>query len=188
MPLVLCRAMLRLKETAMRARLACALFVASVLACASLPAAAQVTRSTTQPQQSSLEPTPPAPRLLQSPESTEGSGARFFTFARDAQARVPQILRAPKLWLTEATVDLPATCAHILIYVAPPSADDRMMIKAPRDDRNPTPSFQGLQPCRRDFRPLFYAALGPPFRFLKPLRPDSQPQGSEKPSSLTQPK
>ena len=166
-------------------RMLCALVVASVWECASLPAAAQVNPTTTQSPQSSVERTPPAPKSLQSLEPIEKNTTGFWSLLRGAQARAPQILQAPS---PEATAALPRTCAHILIYVAPPSADDKMMIKVPKDDSNPTPTYQGLPPCSRDFRPLFFAALGPAFRFMKPGRTDSPPTGSEKPSSLTQPK
>lgn len=172
----------------MNIQMACTLFVAVTFAGAFLPAAAQVTPAPSQQQQSSLEQNPPAHRFLQAPEVRERTSARFFTFNRDAQARTPQILQGPSLEQTEATADLPSTCAHILIYVAPPSADDKMMIKLPRDDSNPTPTFQGLPPCRRDYRPMFFAGLGPEFRFMKPGRPDSPLHGLEKPSSLTPPK
>lgn len=172
----------------MKSRMACALFVAPALAWACLPAAAQVNPTPGQPQQSSLERTPSPPKVLQSPEATERSGTRFFTFTRDAQARKPQILQGPSPMQTEARADIPRTCAHILIYVAPPSADDKMMIKLPRDDSDPAPTFEGLPPCRRDFRPLFFAGLGKEFRFMKPGRTAPTLPGLEKPSSLTQPK
>lgn len=172
----------------MHIRMACTLFLASTFASAFLPASAQVTPEPAQQQQSSLERNPPAHRSLQASEVTERTGARFFTFSRDGQARTPQILQGPSLEQTEATADLSPTCAHILIYVAPPSADDKMMIKLPMDDSNPTPTYQGLPPCRRDFRPLFFAALGREFRFMKPGRTDPPFPGLEKPSSLTPPK
>lgn len=168
----------------MHVRMACTLLAASALACTSLPA--QVNSTTAQPQQS-LERNAPARKSMRAPEATERTGPRFFTFTKDAQGRTPQILQGPSPMQTEATADL-RTCAHILIYVAPPSADDRMMIKVPRDDNNPTPTYQGLPPCRRDFRPMFFAALGQEFRFMKPGRPDSPLPGLEKPSGLTQPK
>jgi hypothetical protein len=179
--------MLRVEETAMQARMACTLFVVSALGWASLPAAAQVNTTTAQTQKSSVERTPPAAKSLQSPESTERTVVRFFSDQRDAQGR-PRILEIPHAGQTAAATELPPTCAHILVYVAPPSADDQMMIKVPRDESNPTPTYQGLPPCRRDFRPMFFAALGPAFRFMKPGRTDALPPGSEKPSSLTQPK
>lgn len=148
----------------------------------------------TQPQQSSLERTQPAHKSLQALEATERASARLFTVTQDAQAPTPQILKGPRILQgpspgqTAATADLPRSCAHILVYVAPPSADDKMMIKVPWDDSNPTPTFQGLPPCSRDFRPMFFATLGPEFRFMKPGRNDSPLPGLEKPSSLTQPK
>ena len=187
-PLPLSCVMLGGEETAMHIRMACTLFVASTFAGAFLPAAAQVTPAPAQQQQSPLERNPPAHRSLQAPEVTERTSARFFTFSRDVQARTQQILQGPSQEQTEAAADLPPTCAHILIYVAPPSADDRMMIKLPRDYSNPTPAFQGLPPCRRDYRPMFFAGLGPEFRFVKPGGPDSPLPGLEKPSSLTPPK
>jgi hypothetical protein len=172
----------------MRAGMPCTLLAASVWACASLPAAAQVNPTTAQSPQSSLERTPPLPKSLQSLEPIEKNSMGFWSLLRGSQARSPQILQAPSPEQTEATAELPRTCAHILIYVAAPSADDKMMIKLPKDDSNSTPTYQGLPPCSRDFRPLFFAALGPAFRFMKPGRTDSPPAGSEKPSSLTQPK
>lgn len=187
-PLRLSCAMLGGEETAMKARMACTLFVASALAGAFLPASAQVNPAPAQPQQPSTEQTAQAQKPLQASEATERAGARLFTFAREAQTQTPQILQGPSQGQTEATAAPPRTCAHILIYVAPPSADDKMMIKLPGDDSNPTPTFHGLPPCRRDFRPLFFAALGPEFRFMKPGRPDSPLPGLERPSSLTQPK
>ncbi len=172
----------------MRALMPCTLLAASVWACASLPAAAQVNPTTAQSPQSSLERTPPAPKALQSAEPIEKTSTKFWSPLRDAQARAAQILQAPSPEQTEATAEPPRTCAHILIYVVPPSADDKLMIKLPKDDSNSTPTYQGLPPCSRDFRPLFFAALGPAFRFMKPGRTDSLPAGSEKPSSLTQKK
>lgn len=172
----------------MLARTLWALVVASVWACASRPAAAQANPTTAQSRQSSLERTPPAPKSLQSLEPIEKTTTGFWSLLPGAQARAPQILQAPSPEQTEATAARPRTCAHILIYVAPPSADDKMMIKLPEDDSNPTPTYQGLPPCSRDFRPLFFAALGPSFKIMKPGRTDSVPTGSEKPSSLRQPK
>lgn len=171
----------------MKARMACTLFAVFALAGAFLPASAQVNPTPLKPQPPT-EQDPLAQKSLQAPEATERTGARLFTFARDAQARAPQILQGPSQGQTETTADLPRTCAHILIYVAPPSTDDKMMIKMPRDDSNPTPTYQGVPACRRDFRALFSAALGPEFRFMKPGRPDLPPSGLEKPSSLIQPK
>lgn len=177
----------------MQSRMACALIVVSALAWASLPAAAQVNPAPA-PQQSSSERTQSTQKALQSPETNERAGARFFTFTGNAQARTPQILQGPQMQQglspgqTEATADLPRTCAHILIYVAPPSADDKMMIKLSRENSDATPTFQGLPACPRDFRPLFFATLGQEFRFMKPGRTDSPLPGLEKPSSLTQPK
>jgi hypothetical protein len=171
----------------MKIPMACALFAASALAGALLPAAAQVNPGPAQPQQPSTERTPPLPKVSRSPEPTETTGARLLTDPRDVQARTPLILQAPNLEQTEAASELPRTCAHILIYVAPPTADDKMMIKVPRDDST-VPTYQGLPPCSRDFRPLFFAALGPVFRFMKPGRPEAPPPASEKPSGLTQPK
>lgn len=170
----------------MHIRMACTLFVASGLAWASLPAAAQVNPTTSQTQKSSVQQTPPAAKSLQTPEPADKPMVRFFSDQRDAQGRPLRILEIPAQ--AEAATDLPQTCAHILIYVAPPSADDQMMIKAPKDESNPKPTFQGLPPCRRDFRPMFFAALGPEFRFMKPGRPDLPLPSLEKPSSLTQPK
>lgn len=178
----------QVEVTAMHVRMACTLFVAFALAWASLPAAAQVNPSTAQTQKSSVQQTPPAAKVLQTSEPAEKPVVRFFSDQRDAQGRLLRIPETPNPRQTDVATDLPRTCAHILIYVAPPSADDQMMIKAPRDESNPTPTFQGLPPCRRDFRPMFFAALGPEFRFMKPGRPDSPRPGLEKPSSLTQPK
>lgn len=172
----------------MHVRMACTLFVACALAWASLPAAAQVNPSTVQTQKRSVEQTPPAAKSLQSPESGEKGVVGFFSDHPDAQGRSRRILDIPNPRQTEAATDLPRTCAHILIYVAPPSADDQMMIKVPKDESNPTPAYQGVPPCRRDFRPMFFAVLEPEFRFMKPGRPDSPRPGLEKPSSLTQPK
>lgn len=170
----------------MHVRMACTLFVASALAWASLPAAAQVNPTTAQTQKSSVQQTPPVAKSLQTSEPAEKPAVRFFSDQRDAQGKPLRILEIPSQ--AEAATDLPQTCAHILIYVAPPSADDQMMIKVPKDESNPTPTFQGLPPCRRDFRPMFFAALGPEFRFIKPGRPDSPLPSLEKPSRLIQPK
>jgi hypothetical protein len=172
----------------MHARMACTLFAASALAWVSLPAAAQVNSTTAQTQKLSAEPAPLAAKSLQTPEPADKPVVRFFSDQRDPQGGHRRILEILNPGQAEAATDLPRTCAHILIYVAPPSADDQMMIKAPRDESNPTPTFQGLPPCRRDFRPMFFAALGPKFRFMKPGRPDSPLPPLEKPSSLTQPK
>lgn len=172
----------------MRARMACTLFVALALPGVFLPAAAQVNPAPARPQQPSPEWTLLAHNSLQTSEATERTGVRFFTFTRDAQAPTPQILQGLSPMQTEVTADIPRTCAHILIYVAPPSADDKMMIKLPTDDSNPTPTFQGLPPCRGDFRPLFFAAPGKEFRFMKPGRTDPMLPRLEKPSSPTPPK
>lgn len=172
----------------MHVRMACTLFAASGLAWASLPAAAQVNPTTSQTQISSVQQTPPAAKSLQTPEPADKPVVRFFSDQRDPQGGTRRILEIPNPGQTEAATDLPRTCAHILIYVAPPGADDQMMIKVPRDESNPTPTFQGLPPCRRDFRPMFFAAVGPEFRFMKPGRPDLPRPGLEKPSSLAQPK
>lgn len=178
----------------MQSRMACALVVVSALAWVSLPAAAQVNPAPAQPEQSSFERTPSTQKVLPSPETNERAGTRFFTFTRNTRARTQQILQGPQIQQglgpgqTEATANLPRMCAHILIYVAPPSADDKMMIKLSREDTDASPTFQGLPPCPRDFRPLFFAALGQELRFMKPGRTDSPLPGLEKPSSLTQPK
>jgi hypothetical protein len=165
----------------MKVLMACALFAASALAGAFVPAAAQVNPGPAPPQQPSTKRTPPLPKVLRFPE--------LLTDPRDVQAGTPLILQAPNPEQSEAASELPGACAHILIYMAPPSADDKMMIKVHRDDSNPVPTYQGLPPCSRDFRPLFLTALGPAFRFqLKPGRPEAPPPASEKPSGLTQPK
>ena len=109
----------------MKARMACTLFVASGLAWASLPAAAQVDPTTAQTQKSSVQQTPPAAKPLPTPEPADKPVVRFFSDPRDPQGGPRRILEIPNPEQAEAATDLPRTWAHILIYVAPPGADDQ---------------------------------------------------------------
>lgn len=72
----------------------------------------------------------------------------------------------------DAEVEPPPSCAHILIYAAPPNSDTKMIIEAPSEVFGTMPAFKSLPPCSRDFRTKVVLPQGP-FVWLRPLRNDS---------------
>src|SRR5882762_6002769 len=53
-------------------------------------------------------------------------------------------------------------CAHIVIYQAP-TMDSEMIKESPRAFARNMPTFEGLQPCCRDFRRVMAIPQGAPF-------------------------
>ena len=53
-------------------------------------------------------------------------------------------------------------CAHIVIYQAP-TMDSEMIKESPRAFARNMPTFEGLQPCCRDFRRVMVIPQGAPF-------------------------
>jgi len=170
----------------MRVQVACTLSVILASACVLLPAAAQVKPAVAQSSQPLSERTPPAPKSPEGPKQTEKGNDLpiYINLLRDAQENTLQLRSLPSLVQSDATAGPPLSCAHILIYQAPPT-DSRMIIEAPKENSEPAPTYQGLPPCSGDFRPRFFITQVLKPRFMKPARTDQVPADSEKrPASL----
>ncbi len=172
----------------MRVRMACTLSVILASTCASLPVEAQVKPAAAQFPKAPPDRTPTAPKFSEGPKRTEkGSDLPLYNLVREAQENTLQLREElPKLSPGDAAAGPPASCAHILIYEAPPT-DSKMIIEAPKDYSEPEPIYQGLPPCSGDFRPRFFLTRVPAPKLMKPARTDSSPPGSDKHSSSVRP-
>ena len=161
----------------MRVQVACTLSVILASACVLLPAAAQVKQAP----QSAPERTPPVPNSSEGPKRTEKENnlPRNINLLRDAQENTLLLRNLPIMVQGDGAIRFQASCAHILIYQAPPT-DSRMIIEVPKDSAEPDTTYQGLPPCNGDFRPRFFVTQLPLPKFMKPARTDQPPAGSEK--------
>src|SRR5215467_11178439 len=101
----------------MRIRMARTLSVGCVLACASIPAAAQVNPQATQLPQSS-EKTLPATKPSESATDSGKIRVRLYSDPQDAQGDIQQKLSWLQQVQADGAADAPPSCAHILIYAA----------------------------------------------------------------------
>jgi hypothetical protein len=171
----------------MQARMACTLSVVLAWACAPSPAAAQVKPAKAQSSQSLPERTPPARKSSESLKRTEkDNDLHLYNLLRDAQENTLELRKLPSFAQSDVAGGPPLSCAHILIYEAPPT-DSRMIIEVPKDSAEPATTYPGLPPCNGDFRPRFFITQVPTPQFMKPARTDSPRPGSEKRSSSVRP-
>src|SRR5215469_11681681 len=118
----------------MRVQVACTLSVILASVCVLLPAAAQVKQAPAQAPQSAPERTPPVPNSSEGPKRTEKGNnlPRYINLLRDAQENTLQLRNLPIMVQGDGAIRFQASCAHILIYQAPPT-DSRMIIEVPKD-------------------------------------------------------
>ena len=137
------------------------------LICAPRPAAAQLNPASPQPPHTFLWKLPTPARLSEFSRAAESNGARF----RTEHPNEPFLLVVAGLAETHQVgagamgIQSPvetSRCAHILIYPAP-IVDSKMIIKAPKEFPSNMPTFEGLQPCWRDFRGAIVTPQGSPF-------------------------
>ncbi len=110
-----------------------------------------------------------AAKLSERPRSSESGGDDFRIYLKNHPTNKLQINRFfsdPQRGPGATAIQSPVgtgRCAHIVIYQAP-TMDSEIIKEAPRAFANNMPTFDGLQPCCRDFRSRVMAIpQGAPF-------------------------
>jgi len=109
-----------------------------------------------------------AAKLPERPRGAESGGDEFRFYFKNDPTRVLQINRffsdlQERAWRNGNQSPLgTGQCAHIVIYQAP-IMDSQMIKETPRAFARNMPTFEGLQPCCRDFRSAMVIPQGAPF-------------------------
>jgi hypothetical protein len=110
-----------------------------------------------------------AAKLSERPRGAESGGDEFRFYFKNDPTKVLQINRffsdlqerAGRNGNPQSPLGTDR-CAHIVIYQAP-TMDSAMINESPRAFAHNMPTFEGLQPCCRDFRRVMMIPEGAPF-------------------------
>ncbi len=109
-----------------------------------------------------------AAKLSERPRGAESGGDEFRFYLKNDPTNRLQIYKFfndPQGGLGSTGIQSPprtGRCAHIVIYQAP-IMDSEMIKESPRAFARNMPTFEGLQPCCRDFRRVMALPQGAPF-------------------------
>jgi hypothetical protein len=109
-----------------------------------------------------------AAKFSERPKGAESGGDGFRIYLKNDPTNRLQIHRFfndPQREPVTTGIQSPVgtdRCAHIVIYQAP-TMDSEMIIESPRAFARNMPTFEGLQPCCRDFRRVMAIPQGAPF-------------------------
>jgi hypothetical protein len=109
-----------------------------------------------------------AAKLSERPRRAESGSGEFRFYLKNDPTNVVRSLRGLVIQQEGAgTTGIQAPvgasrCAHIVIYQAP-TMDSEMIKESPRAFARNMPTFEGLQPCCRDFRRVMAIPQGAPF-------------------------
>lgn len=98
--------------------------------------------------------------------------SRSVEFVPLSQADAKQLGKFLISRQSEGEADSPATCGHIVIYVAPRNLDARMIIQVPKEYLDAAPAYPGVGACGRDIRTSFNFLEGPAPVLPRPGRND----------------
>jgi len=109
-----------------------------------------------------------AAKLSERPRAAESSGDEFRYLRNDPTNKLQNrffFFNDPQVARRNENPQSPlrtGRCAHIVIYQAP-IMDSEMIKESPRAFARNMPTFEGLQPCCRDFRRVMAIPQGVPF-------------------------
>ena len=119
-----------------------------------------------------------AAKLSERPRGAESGGDEFRFYLRNGDGfriylkndpanklQIYRFFNDPQGGLGSTGIQSPprtGRCAHIVIYQAP-IMDSEMIKESPRAFARNMPTFEGLQPCCRDFRRVMALPQGAPF-------------------------
>ncbi len=109
-----------------------------------------------------------AAKLSERPRGAESGGDEFRFYLKNDPTNRLQIYKFfndPQGGPSATGIQSPlgtGRCAHIVIYQAP-IMDSEMIKESPRAFARNMPTFEGLQPCCRDFRRVMALPQGAPF-------------------------
>src|SRR6266481_301520 len=132
------------------------------------PAAAQSKPASPQAAPSVPSEASLAAKPLELPRVPESGGVELRIYLKNDLTnvlRINRFLNDPQGGAVATGIQSPveaSRCAHIVIYQAP-IMDSQMIKEAPRAFARNMPTFEGLQPCCRDFRSAMVIPQGAPF-------------------------
>ena len=108
-----------------------------------------------------------AAKLSERPRGAESGGDEFRYLRNDPTNKLQNryFFNDPQVARRNENPQSPlrtGRCAHIVIYQAP-TMDSEMIKESPRAFARNMPTFEGLQPCCRDFRRVMAIPQGAPF-------------------------
>jgi len=172
-------AKLRWGEPSMRTGTVSAICVLFSLICSPHPAAAQSTPSNPSVPKAPLQMLPAPATLFELPRGAETRSVPLRTDSTNGPTNPPQSWNllaqqnrsnVDQLWSFKKGIlpQIEATrCGHIVIFQAP-NMDSDMIQDVPQEFSGNMPTFEGLPPCCRDFRP---AVVPRNFPGLMPIPP-----------------
>jgi len=151
----------------MRIRIVSVLWVFLPLISSPHLAAAQLNPLNSQPPQESVRKPPLPAKLSEFRRGPEAKDNEWRSDLTNDSANVLRSLRnlviqrdgASAIGIQSPVV--PSRCAHIVVFEAP-DVDSKMILEVPREFASNMPTFEGLQPCCRDFhRDMAFPQLAP---------------------------